>query len=52
MPTDNSELLLEADELDFIAVTLDPACASVWIPPLKARGPVRHADVGREQVFD
>jgi hypothetical protein len=48
MLTDNGELLLEADEMDFIAIRLDPPRSPVRSPTLFAGGSVSERNGGGE----
>jgi hypothetical protein len=49
---DNGELLLEADEMDFDAVRLDPARPPMRVPTLRTGGSVGHVDGICEQILN
>jgi hypothetical protein len=52
MLPDNGELLLEADEMDFIAIRLQPACPAMRVPTLFTGSSVSEADGGSKEILD
>src|SRR5262245_62142074 len=52
MLADNGELLLEAEEMDFIAIGFNPTRPAMRMPTLLTRRSVGERDGGGEQIFD
>ena len=52
MLIDNGELLFEADEMDFIAIRLEPACPAMRVPTLLTGGSVGERNGSGENVFN
>jgi hypothetical protein len=52
MLADHGELLFKADEMNFIAIRLEPARPAMWVPPLLAGGSVGERDGGGEKILD
>ena len=50
MLTDNGELLLKADEMDFVAVSFQPARSSMRVPALLTSGAISDLDGAREEI--
>jgi hypothetical protein len=52
MLTDNGELLFEADEMDIIAIRLEPARPAMRVPTLLTGGSVGERNGGGEKVLN
>ena len=52
MLTDNGELLFEADEMDFIAIRLEPARPAMRVPTLLTGGSVGKRNGGGEEILN
>jgi hypothetical protein len=51
-PYQRRKAALQADEVNLIAVSLEPTCSPMRLPALPTRSFVSNTDVGSEEVLD